>query len=67
MQRVADELRQIAALLEDNLVAEATQNLRRNILTTTSDVSALLGCAFLMGFSYFTDKIFLLAHLCLAV
>ncbi|XP_033181898.1 BH3 interacting domain death agonist [Anabas testudineus] len=34
LQRVAEELREIAAQLEENVVAQATQNLRRNILIT---------------------------------
>lgn len=32
-------MKEIAAQLERRVVAEATQNLRRNLLTSTSDVS----------------------------
>lgn len=38
IQQVAEELREIAAQLEPRVVAEATQNLRRNLLTSASDV-----------------------------
>lgn len=39
--RVAEELREIAAQLEHNVVARATQNLSRNISTSPSEVSLL--------------------------
>lgn len=39
LQQVAEGLREIAAQLEHNVVAQATQNLRRNISTSPSEVS----------------------------
>lgn len=39
VQQVAEELKDIANQLERRLVAEAAQNLRRNLLISTSDVS----------------------------
>lgn len=39
IQQVAEELREIAAQLEQRVVAEATQNLKRNLLASNSDVS----------------------------
>lgn len=39
VQQVAEELKDIADQLEHGLLAEAAQNLRRNLLISTSDVS----------------------------
>lgn len=39
VEQVAEELKEIADRFEYNVVAEAAENLRRNFLTTTSDVS----------------------------
>lgn len=41
LQQVAEELREIAAQLEHNVVARATQNLSRNMSSSPSDVSLL--------------------------
>lgn len=43
VQQVAEELKDIADQLEHGLLAEAAQNLRRNLLISTSDVS--LNCS----------------------
>lgn len=39
LQRIAEELREIADQLEHNVVAQAAQNLRRNISSSPSEVS----------------------------
>lgn len=46
LQQVAEALRDIAAQLEHNVVAQATQNLSRNIMTSPCDVSIF----FIQGF-----------------
>lgn len=41
IQQVAEGLREIAAQLEHNVVAQATQNLSNNVLSSTTQVSLI--------------------------
>lgn len=62
LQRVAEELREIAAQLEENVVAQATQNLRRNILITPCNVSVqhiyFFTCHILLVMDYIMVKLY---------
>lgn len=51
VQQVAEELKDIADQLEHRVLAEATRNLRRNLLTSASDVSLTCNSKFCRTFT----------------